>query len=379
MLSSSDTLFLPGLRESKTGLRRIIPWQRWGEGGGMSFTRRSLVSRDHLVLADSLALLNVLPDGCIDLAYIDPPFATGKFRESPLGDDGPNGFDDSWGDVAEFVQWLKPRLSEIWRVLSDNGSLVIHLDSRAIHNVRIVCDSEFGADRWENEIIWHYTGGGRSRTRFSRKHDVLLWYSKGRDRIFNIDAVREPYKPTSGYAKGGIVSKKGKKYMPHPEGTPADDVWDIPIVNPMSKERTAYPTQKPLPLMERIVAALSAPDSIVGDFFSGSGTTALACRSLGRKFLCCDDNPDAIGVALSRLAESNPVERPAAVLSHGLYRISALTPEAAETSALEFSVDGLRMQANVNPRLLQPSWKTGSDPPDPLAQSDFILDIRNRN
>jgi DNA modification methylase len=283
----------------------------------MTFDRKSFDSNDHLILADNLDLLNVLHDGSVDLVYIDPPFATGKRRESPRNDSGLNGYDDYWTDPQEFVEWLAQRLTGLWRVLSSNGNLVIHLDNRAIHYVRVWCDKNYGVRHFENEIIWHYTGGGRSKKRFSRKHDVLLWYSKGPDRIFNIDAIREPYKPTSGYAKGGIVSKKGKKYMPNPDGTPVDDVWDIPIVNPMSEERTAYPTQKPLKLLERIIAALSDKNSIVCDIFCGSGTTAIAAGKLGRRFLMCDNNPDAIRVTWERLKEMDEGKSPAIVLSYG--------------------------------------------------------------
>lgn len=342
----------------------------------MAFTRRAFQSRDHLILGNNLSLLGVLDDGLIDLAYIDPPFATGKRRESPQSENGLEGFDDKWDSTEAFVEWLAPRLRELWRILSPDGNLVIHLDPRAIHHVRLRCDREFGVDRWENEIVWHYTGGGRSKTRFSRKHDVLLWYSKGPGRVFNIDEVREPYKPTSGYAKGGIVSRKGKKYMPHPEGTPADDVWDIPIVNPMASERTAYPTQKPLKLMERIVAALSDPGAVVSDIFSGSGTTALACRKLDRKFICCDNNPDAIGVTLSRLVEQDPESSPPAVLSHGLYRFSAPGPEIAEVVANRFVEDGLAIESREDIKVFQPAWRDDENPPMPLGSSDFVIVIQ---
>jgi len=260
-----------------------------------------ILSRDTIVLADNLDLLKIIPDGVIDLVYIDPPFATGKRRESPKGKAGPDGYDDHWESPEEYVAWLAPRLEGLWRVLKSNGNLVIHLDHRVIHYVRVWCDENFGPGHWENEIIWHYTGGGRSRTRFSRKHDVLLWYSKGPGRVFNIDSIREPYEPTSGYAKGGIISKKGKKYLPHPDGKPVDDVWDIPIINPLARERTDYPTQKPLELLERVISALSDEGAVVMDIFSGSGTTAVASRKLGRRFICCDNNPDAVKIGLERV------------------------------------------------------------------------------
>ncbi len=145
-----------------------------------------------------------------------------------------------------------------------------------------------------NEVVWHYTGGGRSKTYFSRKHDVLFWYRKTKEHVFNIDSMRVPYKETSGYAKSGITSKSGKQYLPHPDGTPVDDVWDIPIINPMSKERMGYPTQKPLLLLERIIKASSNPDDIVLDPFCGCGTTVEAAKILDRQFVGIDISSFAI-------------------------------------------------------------------------------------
>ena len=111
---------------------------------------------------------------------------------------------------------------------------------------------------------------------------MLLWYSRGRTQTFNIDAVRQPYKETSGYAKGGIVSKAGKQYMPNPLGTPVDDVWDIPIINPLAKERLGYPTQKPESLLERVVEASSNSDDLVLDAYCGCGTTVAVAQRLGQ-------------------------------------------------------------------------------------------------
>ena len=376
MRTPADSLFMPSVQSGCSLLRKIVPWQRWGQRGGIDFNRATLESRDHLILADNLTLLEFLPDCCVDLVYIDPPFATGKRRESPHGDDGPDGFEDSWDNPDEFVAWLAPRLTHLWRILSESGSIIIHLDTRAVHNVRLWCDENFGRSNWENEIIWHYTGGGRSRKRFSRKHDVLPCYSKGPKRIFNIDAIREPYEPTSGYAKGGIVSRKGKKYMPHPDGKPADDVWDIPIVNPMSSERTPYPTQKPLKLLERIVAALSNDGDVVMDAFSGSGTTALACRNLGRHFICCDDNPDAIGTTLERLHEQNADKSQPAVISHGMYRMMYADEQIAMKLASRLASEGLRLRMDEPPSIIRPSWSDSKDLSFPLNAGDAIADIR---
>ncbi len=126
------------------------------------------------------------------------------------------------------LQMIFQRLALAKELLAEHGNLFVHCDFRVQAYLRRLLDELFGRDNFLNEIIWHYTGGGRSRTYFSRKHDTVFWYRKGSEHTFNIDAVRIPYKETSGYAKGGIVSASGKHYMPHPDGTPADDVWDIP-------------------------------------------------------------------------------------------------------------------------------------------------------
>jgi len=253
---------------------------------------------------DALALLPALPAGVVALAYIDPPFGTGR-GFSWLGEEpsvGGEAYDDRRaGDSADYLAWLRQLLRETHRALAPQGSVLLHLDAHAIHHARLLLDEIFGPERFLNEIIWHYTGGGRSKRYFSRKHDTLLWYARGPRWTFNIDAVRVPYKPTSGYAKGGIRSRAGKLYLPHPDGTPVDDVWEIPIVNPLSPERTGYPTQKPLALLKRIIGAMTHPGDLVLDPCCGSGTTAVAAAQLGRRWMAIDSSADAVTLTRQRL------------------------------------------------------------------------------
>ncbi len=214
-------------------------------------------------------------------------------------------FDDRWpGRLATYLPWLEANLRALLPLLMPGGSLVLHLDARAVHYAKVLLDRLMGEEAFVNEIIWHYTGGGRSKSRFSNKHDTLLWYATGRRPLFHADAVRVPYKPTSGYARGGIVSAAGKRYLPHPAGTPVDDVWDIPIVNPMSAERVGYPTQKPLALLERLIAALTDPGDLVVDLFCGSGTTLVAAARLGRRWIGGDRSPAAVACARRRMETS---------------------------------------------------------------------------
>jgi site-specific DNA-methyltransferase (adenine-specific) len=301
-----------------------------------------------LYYGDNLQMLReAVPDAKVDLAYLDPPFATNRTHSFTFRDGHGDeiearaiAFSDMWdwnaqaksaykrlttkhgeelhaalaglrtalasNSIMAYLVSVTERLCELHRVLKPTGSLYLHCDRRTAHYFRIICDALFGEGNFRNEIIWHYTGGGRAKRYFSRKHDAILFYTKSGDYTFNLDAIRQPYKETSGYARSGIVSAAGKKYMPHPDGTPADDVWDIPMVNPMSKERTGYPTQKPLALLERIVAVSSNESDIVLDPYCGSGTAALAAQKLGRKWIGIDSSEFAIVAARHRLEEEFP-------------------------------------------------------------------------
>lgn len=240
----------------------------------------------------------LIPKNSARLVYLDPPFLTGKKR---VGSNPIYNYDDSWENhLNTYLPWLEENLKSLIELLLPNGSLILHLDTRAVHYAKVLLDKLLGYKNFMNEIIWHYTGGGRAKRKFSNKHDTLLWYSKGKNPVFNIDAIRVPYKPTSGYAKNGIISA-GKKYLPNPKGTPIDDVWDIPIVNPLSKERVGYPSQKPLALLERIILALTNEGDLVVDLFCGSGTTLIAAQKHNRRWIGGDISEKAIECAKIRM------------------------------------------------------------------------------
>ncbi len=263
--------------------------------------------RGLLVHGDNMSMLAALPEQIADVVLTDPPFGTDSRRHAPSSNSTATaGFDDHWRDIDHFLDFLRPRLVALHRLLRPDGSLVVHLDYRTVHEVKLELDRIFGRDGFVNEIIWHYTGGGRSRRYFSRKHDTLLWYARGNRWTFNVDAVRVPYKPSSGYARSGITGRNGKHYRPHPRGTPVDDVWDIPMINPLAHERCGYPTQKPLRLLERLVRALSAEGDLVVDPFCGSGTTAVAAARLGRRWIACDQETAAVEITAQRLRALDP-------------------------------------------------------------------------
>ncbi len=268
-----------------------------------------------VILADNLEALRAIPDGAVDLVYADPPFSTGGARRlasirTGTGDGRRRGFggrtyayrvvsDVAWPDdlsLDDHLVALGERLGEIRRVLAPHGSLYLHVDWRTAHHVRLLLDRVFGADQFLNEIVWAYDYGGRARDRWPRKHDTILWYAKGTRWLFDRDAIeRIPY-----MAPGLVGPDKAAR------GKLPTDVWWLTIVPPASAERTGYPTQKPLRLLERIVAASSRPGDLVMDPYAGSGTTGVAAARLGRRWLLVDRNPEATAIAEARLAAEEP-------------------------------------------------------------------------
>ena len=284
-------------------------------------TKRNDDFRNQLIWGDNkVVMASLLPEfrGKVNLIYADPPFNVGaNFEmEVPIGEKSEKidkdqsaleavAYCDIWGKGTDsYLHFMYERLTLMRDLLAEDGSIYLHCDPTMSHYLKLLMDEVFGEDNFRNEIVWHYTGGGRSKTYFSRKHDVILWYARSIDNYcFNMDDVRVPYKETSGYARGGIVSQSGKKYMPHPKGTPVDDVWEIPIVNPMSEERLGYPTQKPLVLLERVLKASSNEGDIVLDPFCGSGTTGAAAENLGRKWIMSDLGRFAIHTTRKRMID----------------------------------------------------------------------------
>jgi site-specific DNA-methyltransferase (adenine-specific) len=272
---------------------------------------------NRVYFGDNLPILRGLPDSSIDLVYVDPPFNTGKRQartrirtiRSDAGDRvgfggrryetiplGTRAYVDIHDDYLAF---LEPRLSEAHRVLADRGSLYFHIDPREAHYCKILLDAVFGRECFLNEVIWAYDYGGRTTKRWPPKHDNILVYVKDPSNYpFNADAVeRIPYMAPG--LVGGEKAARGK--------LPTDTWWHT-IVPTNSSERTGYPTQKPLGILRRIVAASSNPRDLVLDFFAGSGTTGAACLELGRRFVLIDDNPQALEVMARRFAGVGDIE-----------------------------------------------------------------------
>ena len=250
-----------------------------------------------LAQADCLDWIPGLTKETIQLIAIDPPFFTGRVQTGS----GPNGpkYRDNWaGGKGAYVSWLMERIEGMWELLGPTGSLVVHLDWHAVHAVKVALDDRFGEDRFQNEIIWYYQTGGASKKRFSRKHDTLLWYTKSDEWVFHPDRIQIPRTEKALFRarnpKGARIAFEDNQKNP-------DDVLLIPALNPMSNERTGYPTQKPVELMEQFVLALTNEGDTVADFFCGSGTTLVAAQRLGRKWLGCDVSGEAVEVSRGRL------------------------------------------------------------------------------
>jgi DNA modification methylase len=256
---------------------------------------------NRLIQGDNLHGMRSLPDASIDLIYIDPPFFTGRAHELTNGD---AGFSDTWDGIDAYIAWLRERFVEMRRLLSPRGVLCVHCDWHAGHYIKVELDRVFGADAFRNEIIWHYGLGASNATRHVlRKHDTLFVYG-GPDSTFNrirgdvTSAMLAKYCHED--ERGRYMMSRGKKYYLK-GGKPLDSVWNIPAIAATSGERTGYPTQKPLALLDRVVRVWSNEGDVVADFFCGSGTTGVAAQALGRRWLLCDASDAAIALARGRL------------------------------------------------------------------------------
>lgn len=267
----------------------------------------------HIVQGDNLDLLRRLPDEMFQVVYLDPPFNTGRRQErqtmktvraeggSRTGFGGATyqtvkgalyGYDDEFEDYWEF---LEPRLIEARRLLTNSGTLYLHLDYREAHYAKVALDALFGRDSFLNEIIWAYDYGARATKRWPTKHDTILVYVKNPTTyFFDSTAVdREPY-----MAPGLVTPEKVKR------GKLPTDVWWHTIVSPTGKEKTGYATQKPVGILRRIIAASSRPGDWILDPFAGSGTTGAAAAALDRNVVLVDQSDDAIAVMEARLGVS---------------------------------------------------------------------------
>ena len=313
-------------------------------------------SLSRVIHADNLEILPGLPAAAFTLIYLDPPFNTGRVQKRQTtsavrsttlpsseaseaseargaraagtitGFKGQRyerikgdllGYDDQFEDYWAF---LEPRLIEAWRLLADDGTLYLHLDYREAHYAKVLLDALFGRDCFLNELIWAYDYGAKSKNRWPTKHDTILVYVKNPATYYfdSTSVDREPY-----MAPGLVTPEKVAR------GKLPTDVWWHTIVSPTGKEKTGYPTQKPVGILRRIIQASSREGDWVLDFFAGSGTTGAVAASLGRRFVLIDQNPESIEVMRARLGP-----RPDATFLpglEGLPEVEFLGPRADPT------------------------------------------------
>jgi len=240
---------------------------------------------------DNLELLLSQPDESVDLIYCDILYGTGR----NFGD-----YQDLKPIRSEIEAHYLPRLKEMHRVLKRTGSIYLQMDTRINHWMRILMDDVFGYDNFQSEIVWAYNGGGVTKKKWNAKHDVILFYSKGK--AFTFNTQWQPYKSNS---KNRLLnSHRNKKTLEEiKRGTPMVEWWiDIKaIVNPDNKEYVKYKTQKPKELIKRLILASSNEGDIVADYYLGSGTTAVVCKELNRNFIGCDINQKAIELTKKRI------------------------------------------------------------------------------
>lgn len=277
-----------------------------------------------LVRGDAVHLGRHVAPRSAQLVYLDPPFCVGtrfgaRGREGGWRAAGRVAYEDRWPSLDAYLAWLGPRIAAARECLAGDGTMWLHLDHRAVHEAKILCDRVFGRSAFLGEVIWAPGNGARGVRRGpGMTHQTLLLYAGGRDFLWNAKdpGLREPFAATSlsmHFTNEGADGRRyrerviaGRTYRYYAdEGRALGSVWtDCPAMNantPLRREATGYPTQKPLKLLERIVRASSAPGSLVVDPFAGSGTTLVAAFRLGRRFVGVDIGELAVATSAERL------------------------------------------------------------------------------
>ena len=278
---------------------------------------------------DCLDILRSWDEGVVDLAYLDPPFFTQRKQRLRTRDRSREfSFDDRWNSVAHYASFLSDRVSALHRVVKPTGSIFFHCDKTASHVARIILYDVFGEKRFQSEIIWSYRRWSNSARKLLPAHQTILFYAKGGD--FKFNTILTDYSPTTNIDQilqrrsrdaanksvyerdeNGDVVLAGSK-----RGVPLSDVWNIPFLNPKAKERTGYPTQKPVLLLEQIIRLATEEGDVVLDPFCGSGTTLVAAKLLGRSAIGIDVSNEAVELTRRRLVE--PVKTESNLLKNGI-------------------------------------------------------------
>lgn len=284
---------------------------------------------DSVLLGDCLDHLKSIPENSVDLIYLDPPFLTGKVFTGIAKDTLKTySFDDIWESSSEYAKFLFDRLLQCKFLLKDTGSIFVHCDRNSTHVIRKVLDIVFGENNFQSEIIWSYKRWSNSKKGLLNQHQNIFFYSKSDNFKWNQQFV--DYSATTNLDQ--ILQKRERNnlgqsvyatnndgevvYGGAKKGVPLGDVWEIPFLNPKAKERTGYPTQKPLILLEKIIELTTNRNDVVLDPFCGSGTTLVAAKLLERQYIGIDISADAIELTKTRL--NKPIKTESHLLKKGV-------------------------------------------------------------
>ena len=266
-----------------------------------------------ILQGDNLELLKTIKSSSVDLIYMDPPFFTQKTQKLSSKDNITYSFEDTWASIEDYKCFLHNRLIECKRVLKDSGSIFVHCDKTANHHIRLVLDDIFGADMFQNEIIWNYKRWSNSKKGLLNNHQNIYFYSKTKNFKFktiyteyssttNLDQILVERRRDSNSKTTYKLDDNGDYILSKEKiGVPLSDVWNIPFLNPKARERVGYPTQKPILLLEQIIRISTDENDVVLDPFCGSGTTLVASKLLNRNYIGIDLAEEAISITKQRL------------------------------------------------------------------------------
>ena len=307
-----------------------------------------------VILGDSLDTMKRIESSSIDLVYLDPPFFTNRHHTAVTRDRTKKfSFSDVWNDLSKYAEFMKTRLSEVLRILKDTGSVFVHCDKSANFLLRALLDNLFWSEQFRSEIIWTYRRWSNSAKGLMPAHQTILFYSKSNhfkfNRIYcaysettNIDQILQLRARDAHGVSEYATNQDGEIiYCDEKKGVPLSDVWEIPFLNPKAKERTGYPTQKPILLLERVIEIATDPGDLVLDPFCGSGTTLVAAKLLGRSSIGLDTSEEAVALARKRLADPEKTE--SALLQKGR---AAYDNADKDALALLHGLDLLPVQRN---------------------------------
>lgn len=289
-----------------------------------------------IINKDCLDVMKELKSDSIDMIYLDPPFFTQKNHKLSNSNGKEYSFTDSWKSIDEYIKYMEERIYEMHRILKKEGNLFLHCDTSASHYLRVLLDKIFGYKNFRSEIIWVYKRWSNAQKGLLPNHQTIFYYAKTDKYKFN--TIFKNYSPTTNidqilqerqricgksvYKKdenGAVINAKIKK------GVPLSDVWEIPFLNPKAKERTGYPTQKPIELLEQIITISTDEGDLILDPFCGSGTTLVSAKLMNRNYIGIDISKDAVELSRSRL--NNIVKSNSILLQKGIDAYKTKTDE----------------------------------------------------